>query len=189
MTLARPRERYVPSGRFDAARLPLVLIWLAGVSAIIAALYMGMLLKDFYISALSIFTPLLVATGFATAAVRYGHCRNRLLAGVLGAACGLGGSLTYFHVDQCVRWGAPVLAVDRLPGYIVFRLETDQWRWADKAAFLEPQKPQPGVHPQLALANAQFPAMCWILFLFELSALTIAPLSTGVAFASRPYSE
>src|SRR5262245_3241308 len=189
MTLARPRERYVSSGRFDAARLPLVLAWLVGTSAVIAAIFMGLLLKGCYISAISVMFPLITAAAFVTAAVRYLHCRSRLLAGVLGAACGLGGYLAYFHLDQCVRWGAPILAVDRLPGYIVFRLETDQWRWGDKAAMLEPQKPQPGVQPQLALANAQFPAMSWILFLFELSALTIAPLTTGVAFASRPYSE
>ena len=162
MTLALPRERYIPSGRFDAARLPLVLAWLLGTSAVIAALYMGLLLKGCYISAISVMFPLITAAAFVTAAVRYLNCRSRLLAGVLGAACGLGGYVDYFHLDQCVRWGAPVLAVDRLPGYIVFRLETDQWRWADKAAFLEPQKPQPGVQPQLALANAQFPAVSWI---------------------------
>src|SRR5436190_17240121 len=98
MTLALPRERYVPSGRCDAARLPLVLAWLVGTSVVIAAFYMGLLLKGYYFAAIWITFPLLAATGLVTAAVRYAHCRNRLLAAVLGAACGLSGYLIYFHI-------------------------------------------------------------------------------------------
>src|SRR5262245_55374159 len=110
MTLSAPRARYIPSGRFDPARMAVVLIWLIGASAAISGLYMLMLLNGWYFSAVSIMFPLLIATGFVAAAVRYGHCRSRLLAGLLGAACGLGGYLTYFHLDQCIRWQAPPLA-------------------------------------------------------------------------------
>src|SRR5262245_5606110 len=189
MAFTPPRQRYIPSGRFDQVRMAVVLLWLIGASAVVAALYEAMLLRGCYFSAISILSPLLVAAGFANRAVRYAHCRSRLLAGALGFACGLFGYLTYFHADQCVRWGAPILAVNRLPGYIVFRMETDQWRWLDKAAVLEPLAPQNAVQPQLPLAGARLLSMSWGLFLFDLGALTLAPLATGIATASRPYSE
>src|SRR5262245_4732040 len=189
MTPASPRQRYVPSGRFDPARTAVVLIWLVGASAAIAGLYLLMLLNGWYYSAISITFPLLIATGFCAATVRYGHCRSRLLAGVLGVACGLGGYLTYFHLDQCVRWQAPPLAVHRLPGYIAFRLDTDHWRWLHKGAVLEPLPLQNGVQPQLPLANVRLRSWSWGLFLFDLAALSIAPLATGIATARRPYSE
>ena len=189
MIFANSRQRYIPSGRVDAARMAVVLVWLVGASAAIAVLYLLMLQSGWYFSAISIMFPLLIATGFVAAAVRYSHCRSRLLAGVLGTTCGVLGYLAYFHLDQCIRWQAPPLAVHRLPGYIAFRLDTDRWRWVDKAAVLEPQPPQNGVQPLLPLANVRLRSWSWGLFLFDLAALSIAPLATGVATARRPYSE
>src|SRR5262245_35466701 len=145
MAFTAPRQRYVPSGRFDHVRMAVVLLWLLGASAVVAMLYEAMLLRGCYFSAISILSPLLVAAGFANRAVRYAHCRSRLLAAFLGFACGLTGYLVYFHADQCIRWRVPVLAVSRVPGYIVFRMETDHWRWLDKAAVLEPMVPQNAV--------------------------------------------
>jgi hypothetical protein len=111
------------------------------------------------------------------------------LAGTLGACCGLAGFLLYFHIDQCVRWGAAPAAVDRLPAYISFRMSTDQWIWFSKGAILAPQAPAAGVEPEAWPTLEGRAAWNWRLLLLEALALLLAPLATGLSAASRPYSE
>jgi hypothetical protein len=180
---------YQPSGRFDPARLPQALALLAAVAVGIAVGYYAMLIGGVYISAMSVFWPVLAATGATWAAVKRCHCRNRALAGTLGLVCGLTAYLGYFHLDQCRRWAVPWTAVARLPNYVVFRMETDQWQLAGKGAFLRPQPPAPGVLPFRPLANIRWRSWNWAGFFFELLTLAIASAVTGGAAAAEPYSE
>jgi hypothetical protein len=188
MRHALNRPAYRPSGRVDAAQLGGALAVLAATAAGIAAFYCGQI-RIFYLSGMSIFVPVLLGAGGARAAVKRGHWLNPALAGALGAACGLAGYLGYFHADQCLRWGAPWSAVDRLPGYITFRMETDGWQRMSKGALLRPQQPAPGVRPHRPLAKTNFRSWNWANFAFEALALALVPLTTAVVSARAPYSE
>jgi hypothetical protein len=189
MAPAPDRPRYRPSGRLDTNRLLEALAVLAAGSIVIAAAYCGMIAGGMYFSALSVFFPVVAAAIATRAAVRLAHCRNRVLAGAVGAAFGLAGYLGYFHADQCLRWGVPWVAVERLPGYVAFRMETDDWELLDRGAMLRPQPPAPGVRPVRALAKANWRTWNWAGFFFEALALALAPLATGVKTAAEPYSE
>jgi hypothetical protein len=189
MSASADRPRYRPSGRVDPERLPAALALLAATSAAVAAGYCAMIAGGVYFSAVSVFFPV-VAVAIATrAAVKHAHCRSRVLAGVVGAACGLAGYLGYFHLDQCLRWGAPWAAVERLPGYVAFRMETDDWEMLDRGAVLRPKPPAPGVRPVRALARAHWRTWNWAGFFFEALVLAAAPLVTGVKSAAEPYGE
>ena len=182
-------ERYAPSGRCHLPRLLAILASLLPAALLLALIFEGLLLSGMYFLALSGMLAVGAASGFAHQATRYAHCRNRLLAGGLAALCGISGYLTYFHLDQCLRWQVPPSAIDRLPGYLAFRMETDSWNWQGKGAQLEPLPPQPNIQPLRPLANANLLTLNWAIFLFEAAALALAPLATAFAMASRPYSE
>jgi hypothetical protein len=183
------RPTYQPSFRCDLARFPRALALLAAASAGIAAIDCGQIFISFYLSAMSVFLPVLLVASAAQAAVRRGHWRNPVLAGGLGAVCGLAGYLGYFHADQCLRWGVPWTAVDRMPGYVAFRMETDHWQRMSKGALLRPQQPAPGFKPNRPVAKANFRSWNWAGFAFEALALALVPLATGVVSARTPYSE
>jgi hypothetical protein len=183
------RPSYQPSGGCDTARFPQALAVLAVAASLIAAVYCGMIFIGVYISALSVFVPLMIVVGGSQASVERGHWRNPVIAGALGAMCGLTGYLGYFHADQCLRWGVPWTAIDRLPGYVAFRMETDQWQRMSKGANLCPQQPAPGVRPQRLLAKAQLRSWNWAGFAFEALVLSLVPLATSVTSARVPYSE
>ena len=189
MQPASDRPSYQPCGRCDAGRFPGALAVLAGTAAAIAAVYCGQIFSGLYISALSVFFPLPIVVGGAQAAVRRGHWRNPVVAGALTAVCGLTGYLGYFHADQCLRWGVPWTAVDRLPDYVAFRMETDSWQRMSKGAKLCPLEPAPGIQPQRPLAKARFWSWNWAGFAFEALVLTLVPLATSVTLARVPYSE
>jgi hypothetical protein len=162
---------------------------LAAAGAAVAACYYGMLVGGLYLSAASAVFPVALAAAATRAAVKYSHCPSRALAGALGAACGLAGYLGYFHLDQCLRWGVAWPAVDRLPGYVAFRMETDWWQRASRGAFLRPRQPQAGVRPARALAAANWRTWSWAGFAFEVLLLAGVPLAVGVVSAGEPYSE
>lgn len=180
---------YEPSGGVRSLRLPLALVVLAGNSAAIGAIYFTLLAHGWYLTALSALIPVMVACGAIEWGVRFCHCRNRMLAGALGACCGLVGLGLYFHIDQCVRWHAPLAAVDRLPAYVAFRMETDRWVWFPKGAILKPQPAEAGVQPAGRFTLEGAASWNWRLFLLEALALALAPLATGLAAAKRPYSD
>jgi hypothetical protein len=189
MTLWPNRTCYVPSGRFDAARLAVVLAAIIATACGVALAFEGMLLAGFYFSGLATMLPMTLASACVGWGVRYCHCRNRVLAAALGFACGLCAYLAYFHVDQCVRWGAPAPAVDRLPEYIAFRLQTDAWRRGQRGEVLEPLRPQPNVQPQAPLGAVNPLTFNFGLFLFDAAVMSLVPATTGIGLARRPYSE
>ena len=189
MTLGAARTRYAPSGRYNFPQLLIILASLLPATLLLALIFEALLLSSWYFLALSGMLAVGAASGLTRQAVLYCHCRNRLLAGALAATCGFGGYLGYFHLDQCLRWQIPLTAIERLPGYVAFRMETDSWNWLGKGALLEPMPPQPNIQPHRPLANANLLTLNWGMFLFETAALALAPLATGIATASRPYSE
>src|SRR5262245_66537595 len=101
MTKGSSHAYYHPSGGFRSFSLPLILIGLVGTSLAISGFYFTLLTHGWYIGALSLLVPVMVSCGFIRWAVRYGHCRNRMLAAALGTFCGLAGFALYFHIDQC----------------------------------------------------------------------------------------
>jgi hypothetical protein len=189
MTKGTCHAHYQPSGGFRSVSLPPILLGLVATSVAIGGFYFTLLSHGWYYGALSLLIPVMISCGFIRWAVQYAHCRNRLLAGTLGACCGLGGFALYFHIDQCVRWNAPPAAIDRLPGYIAFRMNTDYWIWFAKGAILTPQAPSVDVQPAAWPTLEGRAAWNWRLLLLEALALALAPLATALRAASRPYSE
>ncbi len=189
MNTASERLCYQPSGRVEWARLGPALLPPVLVSAGMAAALFGLLVANAYLAAFAVILPAAVAAAVTRSAVKSAHCRSRALAGALGAACGLVGFAGSYHLDQCLRWGAPWTAVGRLPGYVAFRLETDHWRLIGKGAILEPPPAAPGVQPVRRPAGVHWLTWNGGLFLFDLLLLMCVPLGVGWVAASEPYSE
>src|SRR3954471_2784984 len=98
MTRRPIRTCYVPSGRFDAVRLAIVLTAAIAAAGGVALVFEGMLLGGFYLSGLATMVPMTLALGCVGWGARFSHCRNRAIAAALGFACGLSSYLAYFHV-------------------------------------------------------------------------------------------
>src|SRR5687768_6450329 len=158
------RPRYRPSGR--ARLLPLILgidLLLVLSAAIAAIAYLALITGMYLVVMGQVFAVALLA--WATyRLVLAAHLRNPLLAATLGGLCGLAAYLGYFHADHCLRWGAPVAAVDRLPSYIAFRMETDFLLWHGKCGTLVPQVQAAGIVPQRPLAQVNFLTVKWGIF-------------------------
>jgi hypothetical protein len=93
-----------------------------GLGWILTTLYM----HDWYLIFLAPLVAGLILSGVLYASVALAQCRNRWLAGGIGALCGVVLYLAYYHF--CFVSILPPgfgLRVDRLPRYIWFRLHTD----------------------------------------------------------------
>lgn len=68
-------------------------------------------------------------------------------------------------------------------------METDQWNWQGKGAWLVPLPPGPGIVPQRPLAAARISSWNWGVFWIE--SLLLAGVAAGTAWSAalRPYSE
>jgi hypothetical protein len=183
------RPNYTPSGRFDIVRLPLSLLILVAASAVVTAGFLRMILSGLYPPFGSVTTSILVLIGGPWAAVRYGRWRNPTLSAVLGVMCGLIGFAAYFHLDQCLRWGAPWTAINRLPRYVAFRITTDQWIDRNGFPWLTPQPAAPGAQPAAPVINAAWFSMNGLNFAWESAFLALAGGITGWYYAGLPFSE
>ncbi len=189
MSLSPCRQTYRPSGRVDWPRLawalPPAMVW----SGVVASFFCLLIALGWYILAMTVLLPAGISAGLARWIVRNTHCRNQVLAGLLSGVMGLAGYVVYLHSDQCLRWGVTWTAVDRLPGYVTFRMETDRWRFEGKGARLVPARPAPGVIPWRGLAGVNFLTMNWGLLLLDVGILLLVPLASGAYAAGQPYSE
>jgi len=93
-----------------------------------------------------------------------------------------------YHIDQCARWGVPWERLDRLPGYVTFRMETDGWCGRDaRMPMIWTLPAQAGVEPWIdPRVNWNWH---WRCFLGELAVLILVPAGFGWARAGRPFSE
>lgn len=148
-----------------------------------------MLAVDVYIPVLVVFMCIMPSVGAIWKFVEFTHCRNRVLAGAAGLAFGLTGYLAYYHLDECIRWDVPWSAVDRLPEYIAFRMDTDEWKAAHRGVVILPRNPVAGVRPAVPLANVDFFSFHWLVLAIEATLAAGFPLAVGIGRASRPYSE
>lgn len=123
---ARPDDRnvYRPSGRVNwALFLPGAALTLGTAALMALALaYLGT--RGWHII---LFAPLLLVAPAAFAlygAVRVGHCRNPLLAGLLGVVVGLIVGVGHYHAELVIRTGPVALSrVDLLPEWINFQMQ------------------------------------------------------------------
>lgn len=187
MTTAMNRTIYQPSGRVQPLRLAFVLVAAMAACAVVSTTYFLALIAGIYVFVGGVILPAALLAYVAYLSVWWSHCRNPRLAVALGILLGLTGYLGYFHLDQSLRQGVPLHRVDRLPAYVLFRLETDQWLQG-KGSVLEPQPPAANVPPVPQLAAV--PPL-WNLadFSLQLLLLTNVPALVGVVAANQPYSE
>src|SRR5262245_16363097 len=181
------RARYSPSGRVDPlALVPSLALILALALAIGGGLY-GLLRAGALPVGITCLMPGFLF-GFTTSfAVRRAHCRNRPLALTLGAGSALVALGAYFHIDQCTRWGVSWQRLDRIPGYVVFRMETDRLEFHQKWFLARPEAPKPGIEPSRPLRVQ--PNWIWLGLLADLLMLGIIPAVLGFSASSAPYSE
>lgn len=183
------RPCYTPSGRLDLGRLPLSLLILVVTSAAVAVTFLGMTISGIYPAVGSVGAVLLSLIGGAWAAVWYGRWRNPAMSAALSLACSLIGYAGYYHLDQCVRWGAPWRAVDRLPQYITFRVATDQWDHQAGHTVLVALPMAPGVQPVAPVVNVAWLSTHGLHFAWELGIIALAGGVSGWFFATLPFSE
>jgi hypothetical protein len=129
----------------------------------------------------------LVGFGLAWLAVRYGACRNPRVAALLGLAVGSIAFFGNYHVDQVRRWGAGWAELDRLPGYILFRLDTDQLQKDDSGFNRIAATPAPEIVPSRPLSMPD--RWTWALFAFDALFLVGLPTLAARFAARQPYDE
>ncbi len=120
------RTHYRSSGDINFANFILWLIPALVVAGILAALmYWLFHVGHYYIIIVPALCALAVA-GMARLAVAQGHCRNKLVAGLVGAGLGFALYLGTYYVGMVSTFGAEVAArPDFLVQYIRLRLATD----------------------------------------------------------------
>src|SRR5262245_26852355 len=119
------RQHYVSDQGVRITRLPLLVL-----GGLFAATAVGWLLQFlffqgwYFVIIVPVFGGALLAS-VLTWLVGWAHCRNRWVAGTLGAIAGSLAYLSYFYF--CMIHQAPQATgrLDLLPSYIVFRMQSD----------------------------------------------------------------
>ncbi|MBA4186917.1 MAG: hypothetical protein C0467_02760 [Planctomycetaceae bacterium] len=188
-----PRRVYTPSGRFDAADLAVLAIAFVGAALTLAAgLAYALRSGNYLVGWGTLFIGALLVVGVMRV-VSSAKCRNRGVACVLGLLVGLLMLAGFYHIDQCSRWAVGWERIEKLPGYIAFRMETDDWHFLGDGpegrlfAFVLPQPTQAGRNPWLAGPNGW--NWHWCFFLLEIGAFVVLPAASGWVRAGRPFSE
>lgn len=126
MTVRHDRPNYQRSGRVSGLRF-----WPLAIVVLLIAVGMGCCWFLAYDAGLGylIITPAILSIPVAIAAffaVRIGRCRNRLVAGALGAMAAIVMQGTYFHADLVKRDGNEALTrFEQLPAFIAERMASD----------------------------------------------------------------
>jgi hypothetical protein len=118
------RTSYRSSGRVKSSVfLPCAVLTL-GISALLAAaLHVSFIAGAYYPILMPVFASI-PAAAMVYWAVSVGHCRNRRVGQLLGLTAGLVLYLGYYHVGLIQEIGVRnAYRVDRLPGYIVWRMQ------------------------------------------------------------------
>jgi hypothetical protein len=182
------RPVYVPSGRFSPADVLIWVVILGGFGLALGAGLAWLVSMNGYAPGWVWILPATFVCGLAQQAVAWSHCRNRAAGVALGLLVGVVTAAGMYHIDQCSRWGVDWERLDRLPGYVTFRMETDTW-WAQdqRMPLIRPEPAQVGVDPWVApRVNWNWH---WATFLGELAVLVLMPAGFARARAGRPFSE
>ena len=123
------RQRYAPSGRFDAGTLFVHGLLGVGLAALLACGLAWITGADGYAVGWLTFAQVVVYSSWVRWTAYEAKCRHPLLAALGAGALGLTLLIAHFQIDQCSRWGVGWERLDRLPGYVAFRMGTDGW-WA-----------------------------------------------------------
>jgi hypothetical protein len=164
------REHYRPDQGVNALRLPVLVGLPAGTAVGIAWLLRTAYLGGWYWIILLPCLLAFVLGGMMHAAVVLSHCRQPVIAALIGLSAGLLAYLGYFYFTMTgLLPGAPLQS---LPDYIQFRMETDTEE--------DIGRPARGGQPN------EF--MNWWAFATELLFLVGVPLAMGRRRARRAYS-
>ena len=184
------RATYVPSGRTELRDLWPHLLMLTAVAGLTAVVYAVLVERNAYAVGYVWLLPLGFKAWLIRTAIRDSHCRNPLLAALLFAFIGFLLFAATYHIDQCRRWGVAWHRLDRLPGYMTFRMETDGW-WGHDARM-------PLVRPLPAPDNPRVTPHCTpriipnthgFVLLAEFVVEVLVPGFIAWRYARRPYSE
>ncbi len=179
--------RYTPSGRVDPVALAAALVPVSALALAVSGALLGLLQVGALPFGITCLMPGFLL-GFTTAfAVRRAHCRNRWLALTMGGGAAVLALAGFYHLDQCTRWDVPWERLDPLPGYVVFRMETDKLEFTHKWWAVRPEAAMPGVVPSRPLRLQ--PTWLWLGLLSDLLMLGIIPAVLGFSAAAAPYNE
>src|SRR5262245_51836210 len=144
------KPQYKPSGRLEAGPLFAHAAVLFGLASLLAVGLAYAVRRDGYALGYIWILPVTVLASFVRRAVANANCRNPIVGALLGAYAGAFTLAGMYHVDQCTRWGISWDRVDRLPGYVTFRVETDGLWWPDgRMPCLWALPDQPNIDPYM----------------------------------------
>jgi len=182
------RPVYTPSGRLIASDLAVSAVTFAVLSLSLAAGFAYLTRVDWYAVGWIWALPVLALCGFVRWAIGGSMCRNRPVAFAFGVFGGILVVAGMYHVDQCKRWRVGWERIDRIPGYVVFRMATDEWQFPQiEVVTVSPALASPGIDPWLARPNAW--NWHWLAFLGELGVFVVLPGCVGFLRAGHPFSE
>jgi len=185
--LDEPRPVYVSSGRFVISDVLVGACCLSGVALLMASILAWLTANEFFAVGLTWFFPAVIVYWRVRRTVGSTKTRNRLVGFALGFFTGTVLVLGLYHIDQCSRWGVGWHRLDRLPGYITFRMETDIWVFPGRGAFINPAPAQAGIvpwhQPRVTLSRQ------WVAFFGEVGLIMFIPGIIGLRRTRRPFSE
>lgn len=176
------RKSYLSSGKINWVRfIPwAALAWVS--SAVLAVLLYFLYHWGFYFV---VIVPLVVSLGVAgmvSLAVKKGHCRSRMVAGLLGLIAGITLYLGYYYVGMVGALGIESAShFDLLPRYIYFRMATDVVRDAN-APDREKDKPEDEPKAGNSIMN-------WFIFTLEFGFVLAFACGAGIRRSSKSYCE
>jgi hypothetical protein len=147
--LDEQRPVYVSTGRFVFSDVLVSACCLFGVALFLASILALLTAIEFFAVGMIWIFPAMFVYWLIRRTVGSTKTRNRLIGFVLGLFAGTVLVLGLYHIDQCSRWGVGWHSLDRLPGYITFRMETDLWVHEGRAICVHPAPSQAGVVPWL----------------------------------------
>jgi hypothetical protein len=185
---AGERQRHTPSGRFDRGTLLVRGLFGLGLAALLACGLAWLTTLDAYAVGLLTLVPILTLSSWAQRTTRAAKCRNPFVVALAAGGLGAFVMLAHFHIDQCRRWGVAWKRLDRLPGFVAFRMETDGW-WVpnDKLLCRAPEPANPAIAPWRVPVPAA--TMSWVVLLAELLGVGLIPAAAGWRAAVRPFDE
>jgi hypothetical protein len=185
--LEEHRPVYASSGKFIPSKVLKGAFILFGLGLLGAWFLAWSTAGEYYGIGIILFLPAALIYWSVLRIVAVTKTRNRLVGFTLGSFAGTIVLMGSYHIDQCSRWGVGWERIDRLPGYIAFRTESDRLVKDRSVMLFIPLPKQDGIVPWHPL-RASWNWRC-IGFLVEVFFLIFVPGMIGLLRAKRPFSE